>query len=114
MSKRCQGLYRDNPRALRTASVHVQNRAYYDVAVGDAPETWKKDFDDYVNQRSDAFRKLETAVNGCRTRKQFIDTFPEFSNYAPSEHDKCNTLPAVANVAAELVQLGWKQVVSKG
>jgi hypothetical protein len=47
------------------------------------------------------------AVGGVRTRKAFIEQFPEFEKYAPSETGKGSLLPAIANVVADLSRLGW-------
>lgn len=56
--------------------------------------------------------RLRASIEGVRTRKQFVDRFPEFSMYAPAEPGKSTNLPAVANVVADLVKFGWVQKVS--
>lgn len=59
--------------------------------------------------------RVTNAVNGCSTRKSFIDQYPEFRKYAPSEASGITpNLPAVANLIADLVTAGWKQTISKG
>jgi hypothetical protein len=50
---------------------------------------------------------LENALKGIRTRKQFVEAFPELEKYAPSEHKSGSMLPAIANVVADLSKLGW-------
>jgi hypothetical protein len=50
---------------------------------------------------------LAAALGGVRTRKAFIEQFPEFEKYAPSETGKGSLLPAIANVVADLSRLGW-------
>ena len=119
MSRKAQALYKENANALAKAYI---NREYglndwgtLDMVVGDAD--WKtilKPFADETQVRRAAIDRLESAIEGCTTRKMFIDTFPEFSKYAPSEEGKTSNLPAIANVVGDLVKLGWKQTVSKG
>ena len=116
MSPECKRLYNKKPDALR-------EHYFYDVfegngrtlTVGDAD--YKKTAEPFVvakKARSDLRSKVRAAVDACSTRKQFIDRYPEFSKYAPSEHGACPTLPAVANLVSELVQAGWEQTISKG
>lgn len=119
MSKAAQALYKSTPKALAATYVGSEyglteygNR---DMVVGDADwETILKPFKDDMEARRSALARLETAIEGCNTRKAFVDAFPEFSKYAPPEEGKTSNLPAIANVVGDLVKLGWKQTVSKG
>lgn len=116
MGKSCQSMYRTNPKALRTEYVGSLSLdgAHRTFVVGDAD--FKKVLDPFqkeASKREDALRALRNAIEACTTRKQFIDRFPEFSNYAPSEHDKCSTLPALANVVAGLIEIGFVPKVEK-
>lgn len=50
--------------------------------------------------------KLESALAGVRTRKQFMEMFPELEKYAPPEPRKDALLPATASVVEDLSRLG--------
>lgn len=50
---------------------------------------------------------LTGAVAGLRTVKAFIAAFPELEKYAPATPTASSNLPALANVMAGLVELGW-------
>lgn len=67
-----------------------------------------------VNAIEEARKKLEAAIAGIKTRKQFIETFPELEKYAPEEATVGTMLPALTNVVSDLSKLGWpkKQVVA--
>lgn len=118
MSRKVQAVYKENPNALATKHIGSEygltewgNR---DMVVGDAD--WAnilKPFADEMEARRSALARLEYAIEGCTTRKMFIDTFPEFSKYAPPEEGKTSNLPAIANVVGDLVKLGWKQTITK-
>lgn len=56
---------------------------------------------------SQAREKLLAALTGIRTRKQFLEQFPELEKYAPADKGKPSFLPAVANVMADLSKLGF-------
>jgi len=47
------------------------------------------------------------AVAGLRTVKAFVAAFPELEKYAPAVPIASSNLPALANVMAGLVELGW-------
>ena len=112
MSRRSQSMFRDNPKALKSFSLHFENeRRYLSVIIGDAPDAWRSGYDEYDSSRAKAFRKLEAAVRGCKTRAQFVKQFPEFSKYAPPELELNRLAPAVVNLAEELAAVGWKQTV---
>lgn len=50
---------------------------------------------------------LASAIEGIRTSKQFLLRFPELEKYLPREDGRTSNLPAIANVVAGLVKLGW-------
>lgn len=60
-----------------------------------------------MSQREDAESKLHAALAGIRTRKQFIEQFPELEKYAPEELTLDRTVPAICNVMATLSKLGF-------
>lgn len=60
-----------------------------------------------MRQREDAESKLHAALAGIRTRKQFIEQFPELEKYAPEELTLDRTVPAIRNVMATLSKLGF-------
>lgn len=53
--------------------------------------------------------KVEGAVNACTTRKQIMERMPEFEKYLPEEvkSGSDRNLPAIANLAADLIKAGW-------
>lgn len=55
----------------------------------------------------EAEEKLKAALVGIKTRKQFVETFPELAKYAPEEATVGTLLPALTNVVADLSKLGW-------
>lgn len=66
--------------------------------------------DDHLEEqklRDDAEWALRGAVAGIRTRKQFIEQFPELEKYAPSVVTANRSVPAIANVMASLAKVGW-------
>ena len=65
------------------------------------------DFTAKTAERQAAKTKLQSALLTVNTLKQFLDTFPELAKYAPQEVGMDRSVPAVANVMAELTKLGW-------
>ena len=66
--------------------------------------------DDHVAEqklRDAAESALRGAIAGIRTRKQFIEQFPELEKYAPSVVTADRSVPAIANVMALLAKTGW-------
>ena len=121
MGKACRALYKINPNAL--ATFYSRYSCMFDshppLVMGDADaQSVLAPYQEAKTKDHEMRARLHSAVHGCKTRKQFIDMFPEFSNYAPAEADRCSTLPAVADVVADvvadLVKAGWKQKVFKG
>lgn len=62
---------------------------------------------DEHKKREQVRSQLSAALAGVRTRKQFIEQFPELEKYAPEEPGKDRTVPAIANVMAVLSTMGW-------
>ena len=58
-------------------------------------------------------KKLKASVEGiigsCYTLKSAHERLPEFTKYLPEAEVKGSLLPAIANLAAELVKAGWPQ-----
>lgn len=116
MSAQVRRIYRANPKALRTVYGGYDYGLSHEteLIVGDADHTAVLEpYKEAANARWNIQNKLASAFAPIKTRKQFVDTFPEFSAYAPPEAGKSTNLPAIANVVASLVQLGWEQKVSK-
>lgn len=77
---------------------------------GEAQTEIQQIADEYLeemSQREDAESKLHAALAGIRTRKQFVEQFPELEKYAPDEMTADRTVPAIANVMATLSKLGF-------
>lgn len=119
MSPECQAVYAKTPNALsyRHASRIIDGYHGVNFVAGDVTEEQfeaiMKPYQNVYDERASIRSKLEAAINGIRTRKQFIDRFPEFSQHAPAEDGTCATLPAIANIVADLVKLGWEPKVTK-
>lgn len=116
MSTAARKLYRECPKALRAqhvADLFGTEGSYYSryLVVGDVDsktvDAILQIYHDEDAARCKASNDLSAAVRACNTRKQFVDRFPEFEKYAPSEPGKSSNLPALANVVAGLVKLGW-------
>lgn len=60
-------------------------------------------------QRCELKSKLKGIIQSCSTLKQAKERLPEFVKYLPAERGKTDTsnLPAVANLVADLTNLGW-------
>ena len=120
MSPECQALYTKAPNALATRYVTRVVDGYYSVnfVSGDLTEEAfakiVKPYEEMYAHRADIETKLHAAIAPIRTRKQFINRFPEFSQHVPAEEGTCATLPAIANIVADLVKLGWEPKVTKG
>lgn len=54
-------------------------------------------------------RKLTNMFSKVRTSQQFERQFPEFTAYLPTKEASTTSFPLVANIIAELTQLGWPQ-----
>ena len=53
--------------------------------------------------------KITAVINACTTRKTVLERMPEFEKYLPEEPTTGSMLPAVANLAADLVKAGWQK-----
>lgn len=111
MSPACQRAYKACPKALQTNTSYnlTFERDRLTFVVGDADfdkaiEPWMKAKEQYENAKI----RLNTAIYGCSTLKQLNDLLPEFSSYFPTEGAPTKNLPAVANLVADLVKLGWR------
>lgn len=51
--------------------------------------------------------KLKAAINACSTDRIARERLPEFESYLPEKEEKTQYLPAVANIVADLMSLGW-------
>lgn len=117
MSPECQAVYAKTPNALVTD--HIYNVFGYckSMYVGDLTEKEIEKITAPYKQMTKEREEIETKLNAAfapiRTRKQFINQFPEFSQHAPAEDGTCATLPAIANIVADLVKLGWEPKVTK-
>jgi len=111
MSKECRAAYRKAPHSIRTERIHYCGLNQYSLSILPTGDANVKEvlapFKSEWAKRQSAITQLKAAVEACSTRKQFIDRFPEFSNYAPAEEGKCPTLPAIANVVAGLIEIGF-------
>jgi hypothetical protein len=116
MSPEARKLYKNSPHALRTYNVgeltydgctwDSRDVIVGDVTQGQVDELKKK----YVTEdraRQDARNSLKAAVMACTTIKQLNDRLPEFKSYFPTIEKPITTLPALANVVADLSKLGW-------
>lgn len=116
MSVPCRNIYKKNPEALRTGYVNRDHglRHQVTVVVGDADYKMVfKPFEDRQDERDAALQSFKSAVASCTTRKQFVDRFPELTSYLPNESTPCPTAPALANVVAGLVKVGFVPKVIK-
>lgn len=109
MSPEVAQLYRTHPGALKVESVYLNTafRRFY-VTVGDIDH--QKLFDPYEavdNERNMTKGRLKEAIMSCSTLKQLQAMFPEFIKYMPTEDEPTKNLPALANVVADLVKMGW-------
>lgn len=51
--------------------------------------------------------RIEGVIASCTTLKTAKERLPEFVKYLPEEMEKSTTLPAIANIVADLTKLGW-------
>lgn len=109
MSPNVRKVYRENPKALRTAYVSdIFSRYRRDLIVGDADiSKTLAPWHEAIEKRAEAERKLRSVVNGCSTLKQLKTALPEFAKYMPTEDKPTANLPALANLAADFSRLGW-------
>jgi len=56
---------------------------------------------------NDMQAKLKGAIESCTTDKMARERLPEFIKYLPEPEVKSQYLPAISNIVADLVTLGW-------
>ena len=118
MSPECQSVYLKTPDAIAKTGVYdTCSRYSFKAPKGDLTDDQFaeiiKPYQEAHRERRNIESKLDAALVPIRTRKQFINRFPEFSQHAPPEEGTCATLPAIANIVADLVKLGWEPKVTK-
>lgn len=116
MSPECRKIYNRTPNALRT--VNLGDLIYTgcswnsrEVVAGDVPkanvdaiiEPYQKE----DSKRAEVGRNLKAAIMACSSVKQLNERLPEFKKYYPTMDKPVTTLPALANVVADLTKLGW-------
>lgn len=69
-----------------------------------------------ADARSTLQQKVAGVIGGCNTLKTALERLPEFAKYLPADTGpgKDENLPAVANLAADLITLGWPKGGKKG
>ena len=123
MSPEVRKVFKTTPDALKT---HYFGALVYDekhwnsrdLVVGDVTEAKLeelakpyKDEDEAIHQ---AHNKLAGAIEGCTTRKALMTRLPEFEKYYPAEEAPMSkSVPALANVMADLSKLGWPKAAAK-
>jgi hypothetical protein len=117
MSPAVRKVFKESPGALKTQYfgdlIYNDNRwDSRELVIGDVSEDkldeLTKPYKDEDEARDAAQRKLEGAIEGCTTRKALMTRLPEFEKYFPAEGAPMSkTLPALANVVADLSKLGW-------
>ena len=122
MSPMVRKVFKETPGALRT--YHVGDLTYngnWDsriVVVGDVTDGMMdailKPYKDADDDLYAAHCKLRNAIDSCTTRKALMDRLPEFEKYFPVESAPLSkSLPALANVVADLSKLGWPKGKAK-
>jgi hypothetical protein len=117
MSPDVRKVFKSNPGALKP---HYFGDVVYDnvnwgsrdLVVGDVTEEKLNELvKPYIEEdeaRRAAHCKLEGAIEGCTTRKALMTRLPEFEKYFPAETAPLSkSVPALANVMADLSKLGW-------
>ncbi len=117
MSPAVRKVFNECPRALKS---HYFGDLIYDgvswssreLVIGDVSEAkleeLTKPYKDEDEAISAARCKLQGAIEGCTTRKALMTRLPEFEKYYPAEEAPMSkSVPALANVMADLSKLGW-------
>ena len=106
-------------------SIHVDNRFYgrYDVGMSSVPihkgysatDDAKARIAELMTlavtqhiERKALREKVTSAIGACSTLKVALERMPEFAKYMPEEASPTSFLPAIANLAADLINAGWK------
>lgn len=111
MSTEVQAIYTTHPKALNTGYVNnvISGYGAVKVVIGDANASEvTKPWREANEARYKCQRDLESAIKGITTLKKLQDSFPELVKYMPTENETTNNLPALSNVVANLVKIGWK------
>ncbi len=113
MSPLAQELHAKSPDALKRESVYDIGIGYgWSAVVGDAEvEPILKPYRVAYKERQRAWNALSAAVHSTSTLKQLQTLLPEFVKYMPTENEPTKNLPALTNVVADLVKLGWPKAV---
>ena len=117
MSPEVRTVYKRNPGALKT---HYFGDLIYDshdwktrdLVVGDVTnaklDELSKPYKDEDEAIHKAHNKLAGAIEGCTSRKALMTRLPEFEAYFPAEEAPLSkSVPALANMVADLSKLGW-------
>lgn len=98
--------------SIHSNSVGLNNIATYDDY--EISEEAEKDIDSIViaayaqtKQREALGTQVRSAIYACRTLKQALERLPEFAKYLPEPTATTVNLPAIANLAADLIRAGW-------
>ena len=62
---------------------------------------------DFAAARHEMESKLRGTIYACSTLKVALERLPEFAKYLPTEVGRTLMLPAIANLTAELIRMGW-------
>ncbi len=54
-------------------------------------------------------RSIKAVLDKCRTADQFVKQMPEMAGYVPKGAAAPSNLPALANVVASFVKMGWPE-----
>jgi hypothetical protein len=110
MSPEVRKVYKTHPTALRSKSTYdISERECAVLIVGDVDyDEVLKPFVEAKEKRKATLNQLEAIIESCSTLKQLRERLPEFESYFPVEGVATPNLPAVANLVADLVKLGWK------
>lgn len=113
MAPEVRRLYTKRPKALAVESPDdVFHRRHVYLVVADLTDDekdaalapWREARQKYKEARS----QLRAVVYSCRTHADFERKLPEFVAYLPKDDVATPNLPAVTNLVADLVKLGWK------
>jgi hypothetical protein len=123
MSPAVRKVFKESPGALKN---HYFGDLIYDdkrwdsreLVVGDVSaeklDELSKPYKDEDEAISAARCKLQGAIEGCTTRKALMTRLPEFEKYYPAEEAPMSkSVPALANVMADLSKLGWPKGAAK-
>jgi len=110
MSPEVRKLYNLKPNALREEHLRpgASGCKYSPFIVGDVnTDDVIKPWVEAGEKRYAAIQGVCRVVEGCSTLKQLQAALPECVKYMPTEDAPSKNLPALANVVADLVHLGW-------